>query len=504
LFSSLFYVQKKILSNSFADNKKMETFYMKPSSEESRRYKSPLMGSDYGLLFVMEVPICLAWKTKQIDPEVLKKGLQRTLDIFPIAASRLVPKQRLLSPISRVAFSNLIFSNVGSKGALLEVERVDESMPDEAAPSKSWNKYFVKHTFRRIAEPFGVPLLAARLTLFGNSGCTLCVSVSHVLGDGAAIHHLLSTWSFCCGQAIGSEILLPSKAPSPPVLEREIPLIDKWKKNPTARSGRVSKSRTVRAGAVLLTHLKVDRVQDFRLDTSGLSEIKQTLSEKIEKPKWISSYEAIMSVLLRALATADRRKQLSCRAIVNVRGRTTLFHPDYFGNALSYHKFTFENKGEVAETAFAFHESLRTGIQDSANLEHPHLEAEHVKYKGKLSNIWDRARWTQPFFASVLEGEPIINSWIGFDFFNMDFGLSGVKPDLLRVATSFRNHRHIHLYPISPNGDIAIRVQLPAHTMRAFKKALKGTKLGSLLLEEEAIRATSVMPNKSDNASTRA
>lgn len=466
----------------------MDTFWCTPSTIEGRQFTSPLRGTDSGLLFVMEVPICWAWKDKQLDANVLKQALDKTLDRFPIAAARIVPKHRHLSPITKFAFSELIFSNVGSKGALLEIQTVPEVMPKESAPSVAWNKYFPPHTFRILGEPFNIPLFAARLTKFSDGGCCLCVSITHALADGAAILNIMSTWSYYCGVVNNSEVIFPKECPPSPVLTRAIEDLTEFTKDlPNVEPGIAGRYRTAFGGGILNAHLISDTVVDFKLQTEDMAMIKQILSEKLEKPKWISSYEAIMSVLLRSLATADKREVLSCRALINIRGRTKIAHKDYFGNALSYHKFTFNNAGEISETAYAFHESLRGALQDPTSLEHSHLHAEYLKRNGGHSNAWDRARWTRPFFHSVWEGEPVVNSWVGFDLFNMDFGMNGVKPHFLRVATSFRNHRHIHLYPTTPDGDLAVRMQLSSSSMKRFKKALKDSGFGEYFTEGEPL-----------------
>jgi len=446
--------------------------YCVPTTDEGRKFKTELRGSDGGYLFIMDVPIAFVFPDSHIDETALKTALEKTLDVFPVAASRLV---------GYTLYGHFQFSCVKSRGARLEFETVSSShasngkLPTETDPAKSWNRFFVKTTFRPLWVPKRMPLLSARLTTFESGGCVLAVSFAHVLADGAAILHFMKTWSHLCGLEAGASVMLPAEMPLQPVLDRSI-----QEKKPSGmnvrhlRKEKYSNIRTLSTSVVLVTHMKTDEMADFRLSVEHVARIKQTLSAQLEKPKWISSYEAIMAVLLRALAMADRRKEMTCRAIVNIRGRTPLVPKEYFGNALSYHAFTFKNEGEISTTAFEFHESLRAGLEQVDDLNRPHFAGKHFISDGliKSKTILEHVGFTKPFFDSVSRGDPVVNSWVGFDWFNIDFGLGGTAPRFLRVATSFRNHRHVHVYPSNAEGEMMVRMQLPRRTMEAFRRAV--------------------------------
>jgi len=448
-----------------------------PKSKEAREFEVALRASDLPYMFIMDVPIALIWPSHQLNFDVLKAGLDELLERFPVAAGRLVRKNGQI----RVSCKN-------SQGAALQFHQSSEKMPSPEAPSSAWTKYFVGSVHRAFRDPFNTALLGARLTTFTDGGCVLCVNVAHCVADGAGIEALLQSWSHYCGKASEQTVLMPPQEPPAPVLDRSIPkeLVPQAKEHVKKyHKERASYSSVVVTGLTLIAKYKrLDALKDFKLTAADLAVLKQELSEKLEKPKWISSYEAIMSLILRSLAYADGRKSITCRCIVNIRGRSKLAPKEYFGNALTYHEVVVPNEGAPSDTAFAFHEGLRSGLGDEEKLNLPHVAAEYfVNHKNEFNHTLSRARYVRPFFLSVSDGEPVVNSWLIFNFFNMDFGLSGQAATYMRVAPTFRQHRHVHMFPSSADGDIMLRMTLPPDTMERFIAALAHFNLDKVLKE---------------------
>lgn len=233
-----------------------------------------------------------------------------------------------------------------------------------------------------------------------------------------------------------------------------------------------------------------DEVADFVLSAQDFAKLKQQMSAKLEKPKWISSYEALMSLLLRALAiadgSADHKRKVTARSIANIRGRSPLASKEYFGNALSYPPFKFDSSRniELSETAFAFHESLRQGLEDVEELNRSHVHAEKYLRAHPMRTRWllNRAGFASPFLQSVVNRQPVVNSWIGFDWFGMRFG-SSETPKFLKVSETFRHHRHIHAFPSNSQGDITVRMNISKKTMKKFRLALKELGVGEMFKE---------------------
>jgi shikimate O-hydroxycinnamoyltransferase len=452
----------------------IERVFVQPTTESARQFKTPLRGSDSGFIFVLDVPIAFVFPNVQLSPDVLRRALAKTLDLFAPAASRIVREN------GNFFFSDLAFSCQDSPGAVFEFEQYAGDMPSEKAHANQWSRHFTESTFRFLSEPIGIPLFTARLTHFADGGSVLAVTIAHALADGSAIISFLQTWSHLCGLEANAEIVLPREMPIPPVIYRPL----KINGLPNKKDSRDLHNRfhTVRGGARALVMNTTDAVVDFYLSKNDLAEFKRKLSEDIPKPEWISSYEALMSALLRALATSERRGEMTCRAMINIRGRSHAAPLGYFGNAITFHRFKLKNQGSVSETALAFHNSLRAALDDPDGLDQPHFAAERYLQKGAFRNMLDRSRWVT-FLTSLLYCHPIVNSWVGFDWFDLDFGTGGIQPSYMRVAPSFRHRRHIHVFPASRDGEVMIRMQLSNKTMNRFREALKDMGLSAIFKE---------------------
>ena len=411
------------------------------------------------------------WPDAQIDPDVLQKGFQKAIDLLPVVAARLVRKNGVLT-----------LSTVNSKGAKLTICEVNCPMPSESAKSSAWNAYFESDIQPRFKEPYSRPLLSARLNLFRSTeggGCALCVNFAHLLADGSSCLDFLKAWSYYCGKESGNQEWLPKQEPKVPLLSRSIPVdvIPKSKEDIAKyKDQRESFAQALHGTIATFKSLfLVDDYIDLRIKSKDLAELKQKWSAELEQSsKWVSSFEVLMTLLLALLMKTDGKTQLTYRAIVNIRERSQLAPKEYFGNALSYPQFQMNmNNNSLAECAFGFHEQLRMYLADESELNRPHFAAEYFKPLSHPIFILDRARYVQPFMRAATEGQPVVNSWIGFDWFGVDFGLNGTQPSFLRVASTFRSHRHVHTFPSSSNGDITIRIQMPPSKIEKFKSVLK-------------------------------
>jgi len=454
---------------------KLEICFCLPTTPEGLSFETPVRGPDYTFLYVMDVPIAFGWPSKQLDENVVKAALIKTLDLFPIACSRVVSK-------TVGSKSKLVFSNIGSQGAIFEVSRVNQTIPDGNKSSQAWTRHFSRHTSGMSGRPFNRPLLSARLTRFKDGASALCVTFGHVLADGGGLLTFLKTWSNLCGEEINAEKRLPQERQPVPLIDRSEP-VGNFTKLPSHETAREDYFATLSCVSKLVYHYFNSEMVDFKFTPEGVAKLKQRMSPSFKESQWVSTFEAVAAAVLRALAIAENEKEMTCRTIVNVRGRTDWAKPEYFGNALSYPVFSFPSKGELGETALAYHDALRIALQNREELSYGHCQAQAWLNEADNPKTIHRLQWLRPFLRAAGRTEPVVNSWVGFGFFDLDFGLNGERPQTLRVGPTFRTSRHVHFFPSNLNGECTLRMLLPAATMEKFKKALKTLQLDRMFTE---------------------
>lgn len=86
------------------------------------------------------------------------------------------------------------------------------------------------------------------------------------------------------------------------------------------------------------------------------------MQSELSEGQWVSSFEAIMGLAVRGITEADE-KDLETRAIVNLRGRSDVFTPNYCGNGFGFHEFTAKQTDSAAQTALNLHDSLRLALK---------------------------------------------------------------------------------------------------------------------------------------------
>ena len=213
--------------------------------------------------------------------------------------------------------------------------------------------------------------------------------------------------------------------------------------------------------------LRINHVADFRMSMRAYEAVKKRVSASLPKGQWVSSYEALMGTLLHALALADGTSDVRVRAVINMRGRSSLVPKDYFGCAIAAPAFTFKRPDSPTDTAAALHDSLRATLEDTRALDAFHAVPEraglHANYMLKSTRHVGLKQW----YDCVSRGTPLLNSWLAYDFLDLDFGC-GARPSGMRVPSSFRFTRQIWAAALSAE-ELCVRVELEPSTMARFK-----------------------------------
>jgi len=447
--------------------------YVLPTDESALAFTTELQGVDTGFFLVPDVPVVWIWRTDKLDFEHLKLGLQRTLNRIPIAAGKLV-----------IGSEKLEITMKGSRGCYIRHQlRETEAMPSSSAPSSAWSKYGIFDTLIP-AEPFDRPFLCATLTHFKTGSC-LYVNFSHALMDGAAMSMFMQVWSFETN-AVASRDSASTTTQEPP---KDVDC-DHHFRGTTVKLDKDDESRymsffqAIQFIRAIAWNYYTQQVVDFEFNSDTWGKIKDQVHQGLDKGQWVSSYEAIMGLVLSCIGAARTQNghtKTDVRAIVNIRGRSSLFSPRYFGNALGMHEFTVGSTAASSEVARDLHDTLRDALKAVTPLEKAVLIPQHFEthrptpvigrlFGGRLDYV-QRARYVLGWERSSVSDSYIINSWVGYPWLEVQFA-TGKDADEMRVPPAFRSPRQSFVCPIAKD-KYQLRVSLPRNEINTFRSALK-------------------------------
>ena len=455
-----------------------KSVYVKPTTEEARDFSTELTGSDVSFFLVNDVPVVWVWKNRWIDFENLRIGMERTLNRIPAAAGRIIVGKN----------GGLEISNHNTEGCLLEFQERSGFLPSDDVGSNIWSKYGFSEPLIPL-EPFGRALISAKLTHF-RDGCSLFVNFSHVLTDGDAMVKFMQIWSWETGLASNSISILPKENPEEVDCDHRLRKIEgvPTEFDQKDYDKKLTLMQVLKFMAKVPIITATDEVCDFEFSNEQWQATKNLVQKELGQKQWVSSYEAIMGVILKCLAEADGVDTIRGRVVVNIRGRSKLFPKNYFGCGLSAHEFeNISTQEPPSKIAFALHESLRAGIEDMKEMEKLHLLPESIgAHKcgmigsllgGRLGMV-ERARYLSVWEKNISEDNCVINSWVGYPWLSVNFGLDSSKgADYIRLPAFFRFRRHVHIYPKTDNA-FFLRMQLPKETMDRFKQSLNSCGVG--------------------------
>lgn len=429
-----------------------------------------------------------------LDAAAIETGLRGAIDAFPMVAARL--RRRAQDP------NGYVLSLKKSRGVPLTVHTLPHAAAPESAENpgtKSWDRFFHRAKDEILEYTSSMPPLTVHVALLPASGATvLTVSVMHVVADGAAISHFLKTFSHLAGLAAGVAPR-PAEAPPPPVLDRTAPF-DAAELAAVAADKRkahvkMSKTEMARfAGNYSKARLRTC-THDFAISLAGLQKLKGDVSAHLAEAHgdraWVSSYEVMMAMFVKALGAADHPASytgdLKTRILVNTRGRGALTPVDHFGNALDYVPISFpaaahQSEHWLAEMAWVLHQELRSATADARAMDDLVYQYEDaVKNCGAMNNAISRTFYLKPWLQNFIARDSVCNSWIGYNWFDASFG-AAEEPDLIRVPKDFKITRMLFVAPRSRT-ELLFRFSDHPAKVRALAKALHALALPVRSLE---------------------
>jgi len=226
----------------------------------------PLTPVDYIFTGAGSQPITFAFHYAQsLNPAILQKSLNETLEHFPLLRSRL---QRI--PDDTFQFQ------IGKDGLIFEVTESDTAFKKSTE---------INQFISPVKSVVGEPLTGIRLTQTPN-GSVLAVSISHALVDGYSYFHFLSSWARLCR---GERFL-------PPFPERSI-LLEKL----ASRQDSIGAGEVLDSGGLFYgerrPELKAGGVKDERFFISNQT-IKSHLEEARRTHKISLTENDIIAALL--------------------------------------------------------------------------------------------------------------------------------------------------------------------------------------------------------------
>jgi hypothetical protein len=223
-----------------------------------------------------------------------------------------------------------------------------------------------------------------------------------------------------------------------------------------------------------LNYLRIeamDEICDFEFTQEEWNRMKVEIGKEMTPPdEWVSSYEAIMALLLECLPQKKTRTQEGY-ALVNLRGRSEAIPLNYMGVGIVFAPFSLPAQANVAERALALHKELRARLSNVASLEKEFsfpdvLKREKTGRFNHFTRLRLLTRWRDAFFGHHV----VLNSWVGQPWLEVTFG-TGERASFLRVHPKFGARRMLLLFPRDAT-TLVLRVQLPSKEMSHFRSKL--------------------------------
>jgi hypothetical protein len=352
---------------------------------------------------------------------------------------------------------DLQVSNAGSAGCLLQYERLDRNVPDLTSSLGAWRRYGVPRPLvpAHITEPFGHPLLSARLARFSD-GCLLFITFSHAIFDSWSCTRFLEIWSWETARAAARDpvVELPAENPEDPDCRH--------RRFASAQplQGPPSSSRLTPWGALqlaILFHLRdaIDREAEIAFTRAEWEALTASVRGALDGERRISSFEALVAHLAEGIVKiAPGAGEFHGQVITNLRGRSPLVAPNHFGVAIPANMFRMGREAPVHHKARQLHDTLRQGLADKLA-----LEAQILVPDTHGAGLSGRFGMLRRLRKALLMRKPLFNSWVNFDWRRVSFGC-GTRANRLHVARSFSATGMFFVYQAADDSFI-LRLKLP-------------------------------------------
>lgn len=419
-----------------------------------------------------------------LDPDKVRKGLERVLAELPFVAARLDKEYDSLR-------YSLWLDNADSNGVYFEVVRgtwkdSHVKLPDVNSSSTAWSQAGIFLPAKGAAPSPNEPLLKARLIQFEDRNVSyLSIILNHCLGDAQTYVEFMQRWSDACNSEVDPSTLkplvLPPRVNKPidetPKTRKE--LLQKWRDEIGGTPPLATRWFWWNLIFNMVWSSYTCEVVEVFIDKQGLERLKDSVSAMLPQGEWVSTYEVAMSSILCAqrAATAGPRAKDTRPVVqaINTRGRLARYPKNYVGNAVFDVPLQIEiDPASLASSALSLHRAIRAELsQDGENLAKRKNWLEHAralgmrKETGVFHIVGDCARGKQTF----------LNTWAGYQWLvNMgapaDKGASAymVPPPVQLPGLNI-------LLPRSNQGDLGIFLVMPKCNVKAFWDYVTATRL---------------------------
>lgn len=452
------------------------------------------------------IAFCLFYN-KQVDEDCFRTALEKSLSSFPCLAGRLVRTgDRKQSPLQ-------VTYHPDKGGAQLILQT--RSKPYASKDDRRWFPMFTRAPFPAPSEPvftYG-PLLRIKMThITSDNSCVISFSFCHAVMDltsvGAFIQALSTYYT--------STVNAPHTGTEGHQEEEYVPAMTTKRVFPTLEDApqeapleRFTTKTLVQALPKLVMasvaaktiHLTLERSELNRLKSDFMEDLGDNASSSSPKMAWISTYEMLGTLLLRAyyLATKDKLEKnhkktkpasnastsvLECRCVVDPRKRraspyTNESQQGNMGEMPSiFLPLESLSKDDIwrNECLQTFHSQLRSSLEDPQKLTTILRKAEASLQQGHLHSQQGRVMSSLLFARNIIETNVTsYNSWLHLDFFGI--GTMGtVVPYHFEVGPGLQCLDMFWVFPQTPE-TVTVRTTLYPKTAKRFLKALTDMKI---------------------------
>ena len=425
------------------------------------------------------LPFCFRFDAV-LDVEKVIHGLSRTLAHVPVLGGRYDAKRK--------GIIHEIVLRPDRNGVPLQVYRGSLKnglkLPDATSSTEDWKRGGLGAPAAGFDGEPGPndPLMRIKLTIFDKEGVTfLSVGISHGIGDGHSVNDILQIWSYFCSSEDSSG--LPETLARKRVFgQRKIHPIQPAKdlKDLWARTeSDVGCAINPLSSWAFYGHLMPravwsicrQRIIELRVCSRTLSQLKETIP--FAQGEWVSRFELLFAALLLAkVVTSQKRSRPYTEKLFvacNLRGRTSRFQTDYFGNAafdycepITLPGSSAWDEDSLLNFANAVHRAVRRGLQNPENILRTKDWFEAARHLG-LTNKYDL--W--PILLDTFKGTgTFVNSW-DKRWLELSMG-SGQNASSMMTFFGVAENLLVEVPRDAASGDTTVKLALPANHAKDF------------------------------------
>ena len=426
------------------------------------------------------IAFCLSYD-KPIDEARFRLALERSLCNFPCLAGRICRTTNT----KEAPFQVKIHPSKG--GAHFSVKKV--VTPYKSKDDGRWFPAFTGPPCPVPHEPiltYG-PLLKIKLTtITSTNGCAISFGFCHAVVDATSVGCFLETLS--AHYVSDSPSNLPAMS-----IARAFPKVE----TPSEPLERFTGKKLTQSVPKLVKASIMTKTINLTIKKSELKRLKSEFLECLEGGlEWVSTYEMLGVLLLRAFYMASRKRFdvdggaattkkgsyapiLECRCIVDPRKRNSNPHVNetHQGNVSEMPSILLPFDSLCDEEFWQkkclqdFHSQLRSSLEDSEKMTSILRRAQASLEKGHLHTQGGRNLSSLVFARNIVEDNVTsYNSWLHIDWFGIgQFG--DAIPQHFQVSSAMTCVDMIWVFPKTAH-EVTIRTTLPPKKAKRFLKVL--------------------------------